>query len=283
MPFKPLLVRLRALEAQRPSARNHREPSLGCVDDGSIRFPHRPMVSGRKWGRFAVSSSHPDNALASASSASARARQPSKTRRRGAGVEAANRGHGSGVVRVESVPSRGVVPMDVRRFAVRLLAGIGLLSSSLVGLAQQPPETFEVEETTIRQIHAALRSRTLTCRELVERYLARIRAYEDGGPRLNSITTVNPRALELAASLDGELERTGELRELHCVPVLLKDNINTADMPTSSGSALLKDAVPAADATLVAALREAGAIVFGKAALGELAAGSYNTIDGQQL
>jgi amidase len=167
------------------------------------------------------------------------------------------------------------------------------LLAALLGLAPLPAAqpaaerpaaaAFSVEETTIAAIHRALEARTLTCRQLTSLYLARIRAYEDGGPRLNSITTVNPRALEIAAELDARREREGIKDPLHCIPVLLKDNIDTADMPTSNGSVILKDSIPPDDASIVRGLKQAGALILGKAAMGEFAGGSYNTIDGQTL
>jgi len=159
-----------------------------------------------------------------------------------------------------------------------------LLLSSSAACATQNPRVlaFRLEETTIADIHAAFKARTLTCRQLVGLYLERIKAYEDGGPRLNATTTVNPKALDAAAALDAQWQRSGPAGPLHCIPVLLKDNINTADMPTSSGSAILKDSVPRDDATIVKALRNAGALVLGKASMGELAGAGYNTIDGQQ-
>jgi amidase len=144
------------------------------------------------------------------------------------------------------------------------------------------PAAFRVEEATIASIHAAFDAGTLTCRQLVTLYLDRIAVYEDGGPRLNSITTINPRALEEAAALDAE-RRGGARRPLHCIPVLLKDNIDTADMPTTNGSVILKDARPPKDGFITTGLRRAGALIVGKAAMGEFAAGSYNTIDGQTL
>jgi amidase len=141
--------------------------------------------------------------------------------------------------------------------------------------------SFQLEEATIAGIHAALDRGTLTCQQLVGLYLRRISAYEDGGPRLNSITTVNPQALDVAAALDNQRKAGGRRGPLHCIPVLLKDNIDTVDMPTSNGSVILKDARPPDDAYLAKALRAAGAIILGKASMGEFASGSYNTIDGQ--
>ena len=140
---------------------------------------------------------------------------------------------------------------------------------------------FRLEEATIADIHAAFDAGTLSCRQLVQRYLNRISTYEDAGPRLNAITTVNPSVIDVAAALDEERQARGRQGPLHCIPVLLKDNTDTVDMPTSNGSVILKDARPPDDAYIVNALRQAGAVVLGKAAMGEFAAGSYNTIDGQ--
>lgn len=142
---------------------------------------------------------------------------------------------------------------------------------------------FRVEEATIADIHRAFGAGTLSCEQLTGAHLDRINAYEDGGPRLNAITTVNPKAVAIATALDTQRQRTGRTGPLHCIPVLLKDNIDTADMPTSNGSVILKNAVPRSDAPIVTALKEAGALILGKAAMGEFAGGSYNTIDGQTL
>ena len=147
----------------------------------------------------------------------------------------------------------------------------------------QPPAQFEIEEATIDQIQDAYDSGRLTAVELVQGYLYRIEAYDKKGPSLNSIITINPKALERAAELDAERLRTGRRGPLHGIPVLLKDNIDTFDMPTSNGSAVLKDTVPPDDATLARALREAGAIILGKASMGEFAGGSYNSVIGQAL
>lgn len=157
-----------------------------------------------------------------------------------------------------------------------------LLAAPWVSAQDATDRRFQVEEATIDDIHTAFEQGRLTCRELVQMYLDRIDAYEDRGPRLNVVTTVNHNALDAAAALDAAWERAGPVGPLHCIPVLLKDNIHTADMPTTSGSAILKDFVPDNDAVLVEALREAGALLLGKAAMGELATGDYNTVDGQQ-
>jgi amidase len=117
--------------------------------------------------------------------------------------------------------------------------------------------------------------------KLTQLYLARIATYEDAGIRLNSITTINPDALRTAAELDRERQRSGPRSPLHGIPVLLKDNVDTFDMPTSNGSVILKNSIPSDDAFVADALRRKGALILGKASMGEFAGGSYNTIDGQ--
>ncbi len=140
---------------------------------------------------------------------------------------------------------------------------------------------FRLEEATIADITAAFDAGALTCRQLIQLYLNRIAAYDDDGPKINSIITVNPKALETAAALDAERGLSGPRSRLHCIPILLKDNIDTFDMPTSNGSVILKDAIPPDDAYIARVLREAGALILGKASMGEFAGGSYNTVDGQ--
>ena len=157
---------------------------------------------------------------------------------------------------------------------------------SVVGCApaapSPPTQVFVLEEATIADITAVFEAGALTCRHLTELYLDRIAAYDDDGPQLNSIITVNPRALDTADALDAERATSGPRSALHCVPVLLKNNLDTDDMPTTNGSIILKDAVPPDDAYITRALREAGALILGTASLGEFAGGnSYNSVDGQ--
>jgi Asp-tRNA(Asn)/Glu-tRNA(Gln) amidotransferase A subunit family amidase len=132
-------------------------------------------------------------------------------------------------------------------------------------------QTFRVEEATIDQVHAAMRAGTLTCRQLVQGYLDRIAAYDDRGPRLNAVQTVNPRALQLADSLDAAFRARGPVGPLHCVPVLLKDQIETSDMPTTYGSAVFAEFAPRRDATSVVRMKQAGAIILAKTTMGEFA------------
>jgi amidase len=134
-------------------------------------------------------------------------------------------------------------------------------------------------EATIEQLHALMLSRELTAADLVQAYLDRIAAYDRRGPSLNAITVLNPEALARAAELDAELARTGELTgPLHGIPVIVKDNYDTADMTTAAGSRALADVLPADDAFMVRRLREAGAIVIAKSNMAEFAFSPYETV-----
>jgi Asp-tRNA(Asn)/Glu-tRNA(Gln) amidotransferase A subunit family amidase len=157
------------------------------------------------------------------------------------------------------------------RFVVRARALALVTAAALAPSAPVAAQTFRLEEATIDGVHAAMRAGTLTCRQLVQGYLDRIAAYDDSGPRLNAIQTVNPRALRLADSLDAAFRARGLVGPLHCVPVLLKDQIETSDMPTTYGSALFADFVPRRDATAVVRLKQAGAIILAKTTMGEFA------------
>lgn len=132
-------------------------------------------------------------------------------------------------------------------------------------------QQFDVMEATIAGTHAALQSGRTTCRAIVQQYLARIATYDQVGPTLNAIQHVNARALVEADSLDA-MQRAGQpLGRLHCVPVLLKDQVETRDMPTTYGSALFKNFIPQRDATIVQRLEAAGAIILAKTTMGEFA------------
>jgi Asp-tRNA(Asn)/Glu-tRNA(Gln) amidotransferase A subunit family amidase len=146
-----------------------------------------------------------------------------------------------------------------------LLVGLFLVQTAS---AQQ----FEVMETTIADTRAGFASGKLTCRALVQAYLDRIAAYDHAGPALNAVQTINPRALAIADSLDGVWRSRMPRGSLHCVPVLLKDQVETRDMATTYGSILFKDFVPKRDATIVQRLQAAGAIILAKTTMGEFAA-----------
>ena len=120
---------------------------------------------------------------------------------------------------------------------------------------------------------------------LVRFYLDRIAAYDQAGPRLNAVIFLNPQALADARALDEERKKRGPRGPLHGIPVLLKDNYETRDMPTTGGSLALAGAVPARDAFQVRRLREAGAVILGKVNLHELALGltTISSFGGQTL
>ncbi|MCK4932951.1 MAG: amidase [Candidatus Aminicenantes bacterium] len=139
------------------------------------------------------------------------------------------------------------------------------------------PRGFYVIETTIEDIHEAYRSGNLTCRELVEIYLERIDKY-DKSTRLNAIVVVNQDALKTADELDKEFQKTGKLRPLHGIPVIVKDNYETYDMQTTGGSMALRGFVPPDDAYQVRKLREAGAIMLVKSNMAEWAFSPYQTL-----
>ncbi|MGB3634770.1 MAG: amidase, partial [Rubrobacteraceae bacterium] len=132
--------------------------------------------------------------------------------------------------------------------------------------------SFRLEEATIDDIHSAFRSGELTCRRLVELYLARIEAYDKSGPELNSIITINPNALEEAEELDRSFQQAGELvGPLHGVPVLVKDQAETAGIRTTFGSIAFEDYTPDEDATAVKRLKETGAVILAKTNLPDFA------------
>ena len=131
---------------------------------------------------------------------------------------------------------------------------------------------FPLEEVTIDQLGAGFTTGAYTCREVTELYLARIEALDRQGPRLFSVLEVNPDALDIAAALDAEFQERGPRGPLHGVPILLKDNIDTADrMTTTAGSTAFTGSIAPRDAMIAAKLRDAGAIILGKANMSEWA------------
>ncbi|OYR49290.1 amidase [Halorubrum sp. Eb13] len=135
-----------------------------------------------------------------------------------------------------------------------------------------PPDTddFDPIEATVSDVHAAYEAGETTAEAVTDAYLSRIAAHDDD---LNAILAVNPDALDRARELDAALDRDGLVGPLHGVPVVLKDNQDTHDMPTTAGSTALAESRPSRDATVVARLREAGAVVLAKANLQELSFG----------
>lgn len=149
---------------------------------------------------------------------------------------------------------------------VRLILIVTAALCSCAVAAQTMP--FDSREATIDSVHHALYSGLSTCREVVSSFITRIETYNN---RTNAIITLNPKALDLADSLDEQLAAGNATGPLFCVPILLKDNYDTADMPTTGGSLALAGSQPTVDAPSVVAFKNAGAIILGKANLHELA------------
>lgn len=144
-----------------------------------------------------------------------------------------------------------------------------LLAASL---SQAPVPAFPLEEATATQLQDWMTSGRYTARQLAEWYLHRIEAIDRSGPALRSVIEVNPDALAIADALDAERRATGPRGPLHGVPILIKDNIDTADrMQTTAGSLALEGSRPATDAFVVGRLRAAGAVILGKTNLSEWA------------
>jgi amidase len=134
------------------------------------------------------------------------------------------------------------------------------------------PAKFEFEEATIEQLQAGMQSGQFTAHSLVEKYLQRIDEVDKRGPAINSVIEINPDAPASAAALDKERKAGRSRGLLHGIPILIKDNIDTADrMMTTAGSLALVGARPAQDAFIVRRLREAGAVIIGKTNLSEWA------------
>src|SRR5437667_2672992 len=158
---------------------------------------------------------------------------------------------------------------------ILLAAVLVLYAGDAPAQAQRPsaPAGFHLLETTIDDIQTAFQSKRITCRELVNLYIKRIEAYDKEGPRLNAVQTINSRALQEAERLDAVYASSGRVGSLHCIPILLKDQVETSDMPTTYGSVIFKDFVPRRDATITTKMKKAGAIILGKTTMGEFAAG----------
>ena len=160
--------------------------------------------------------------------------------------------------------------MLLRPFAAVLFVA-GLLQS-------QSPPPFEVEEATIAQVHEAMRAGHLTCRGLVDAYLRRIAAYDKNGPAINAIVTINPEAAKEADELDRRFAQSGPVGPLHCVPMIVKDNFETRGLQTTDGALAFAGYQPKEDATQVARVKAAGAIVLAKSNMAEWAFSPVETV-----
>ena len=178
-----------------------------------------------------------------------------------------------------------LTPFSAAAVARVLALAVALLNALLnaipVSAQQRDPTSrgsFHVEEATIVQIHTAMRDHSLTCVGLVQHYLQRIDAYDQKGPAVNAIVLVNPDALATAADLDRRFAREGITQPLQCIPVIVKDNYQTAGLRTTAGSLSLKGFIPREDAFVVRKLREAGAIMLAKSNMDEFAFSPYETV-----
>src|SRR2546425_6906601 len=159
-----------------------------------------------------------------------------------------------------------------------------LAATIVLALAPVLATTIDFESATIADINAAFDAGTLTAEKLVQMCLARIAAFDRKGPALHAVITLNPKALDAARVLDAERTSKGRRSPLHGIPVVLKDNYDTFDLPTTGGSVLLEGSIPSKDAFVVAKLREAGAIILAKVNMSEFAsAGAYSSLGGQSL
>ncbi len=142
-----------------------------------------------------------------------------------------------------------------------------------------------IEEATIKQIHSAMTTGHLTCRDLTIAYLERIAAYDRQGPCLNAVITINPRAVEIAEELDHRLQTEGLSGSLHGIPLVLKDNIAAKGMATTGGSISLAGFAPPFDSFITERLIQAGALILAKVNLHEFAAWgeTISSITGQTL
>jgi amidase len=158
----------------------------------------------------------------------------------------------------------------------RLSLVAALMSLLVLGCGQanrssRPSPAADPTFATVAELQELFAAGTLTSEQLVRQCLDRITAYDGRGPALNAMITVNDRALETARALDAERVGKGPRGPLHGIPVILKDNYDTADMPTTGGSAILASSLPVDDAFVVRRLREAGVIILGKAHMSEFA------------
>ncbi len=134
------------------------------------------------------------------------------------------------------------------------------------------PSAFELDEVTINELQEGMRTGKFSGRSLTKKYLERIEDVDKNGPAINSIIELNPDALAIADSLDRERKAKGARGPLHGIPILIKDNIDTADrMMTTAGSLALLGSIPFQDAFVAKKLREAGAVILGKTNLSEWA------------
>ena len=170
------------------------------------------------------------------------------------------------------------VPM---RLIAAILAALLLATTT----AAMQSRAFDLLTASVADIQAAVAAGALTYERLITLYLARIDAYDKKGPRLNAILEINPRALDTARAFDAERRRSGLRSPLHGIPIAVKDNIDVSDVPSAGGNIALAGTYPPRDATVIRRLRDAGAIIFLKTNMDELALGNQglSSLGGQIL
>jgi amidase len=163
--------------------------------------------------------------------------------------------------------------MNRRRFlSTGISAGAVLISTRAGGTRSAPAAEIDPQEATVPQLQNMMQEGGWTSRKLVEYYLERINRIDRQGPRINSVIEINPDAIAVAAALDEERRSKGPRGPLHGVPILIKDNIDTADrMKTTAGSLALAESTAIQDSYVARRLREAGAVLLGKTNLSEWA------------
>ncbi|WP_084182684.1 amidase family protein [Nevskia soli] len=182
-------------------------------------------------------------------------------------------------------PLRAPVPSLPTR---RLPALIGAALLSLTAALPAQARTIDITNATIAEVEAAMRDGSVSSEALTQAYLKRVEAYDKAGPKINTVITLNPKALETARALDAE-RKAGKVRgPLHGIPILVKDNYNTYDLPTTGGSQTLLGSIPSSDAFMVKKLRDAGVVIVAKVNLHEFAysggaPNGYSSLGGQTL
>ena len=162
--------------------------------------------------------------------------------------------------------SRFLNVIHARRFAILFVL--------LLPLKHAYAAQIDLASASINDINTAFEAGTLNSEKLVQMYLNRIEAYNKKGPAINAVLLLNPNAMEQARLLDAERIEKGPRSPMHGIPVVVKDNLDTADMPTTAGSVLLKNSYPPDDAFLIKKLRESGAIILAKLNMSEFASGN---------
>ncbi len=155
------------------------------------------------------------------------------------------------------------------------MVALALVATSITA---QPQPPFQIDETTIAGIHAAMKAGRVTCRGLVEQYLKRIETFDKTGPAINAIVVVNPDALKQADELDRTVKQGEPIGPLHCIPAIVKDNFETIGLQSAAGSLALQGFVSTRDAFQVRRIKAAGAIVLAKSNMAEWAFTPYETV-----